>query len=787
MTLLTSPPLALLLRTTLLLGLALLAVRLLHRRGPAVQTVAGRAALAAVALLLLTAPLTHFVPPLWHVPAAPRPAALAPRVTLTPTTLPPLETGSEGAKSERAGTSPAPTSLAPTSPSPNPSFRKDPAKQGGRSPTPPLLGAGGLLRLWATGTALLLLWLAVCQTHLTRLHRRAVPLNDGPAFDTLATLTPNPLRLLACPGIDGPFLAGVVRPAIYLPADHAETFSPDALRAVLAHELAHAERHDTHWTLASRLLCALLWFQPLLWLLCRRLDQLAEDACDHAVLAHACPPRVYADCLLTLAERRPQSRRTSPLTAGLVPFRSQLARRIQHILTVKGNSPMPAITCRLRLAIAAATILVALGGTLLIAAPKETNTDAIVGIWTGNFKPHAKYNSTAIFGPQGDLAIVGEQGRQVVYGHYAISTSSLTVTLKRTVDNGRTTINLAKPEPVTLPYTIADGVITVYPKHEPVQTGQRVSAYPDGMMIEDVAAQQVISTEVVPPQHTAPQSASTKNAKQGSINARTSPFYSPPSARIKPKMQTMIGYGLRFTTARTTEGKQTCSAYPNSPAARAGIPVTSWSKIIAVNSQPAPASGPELIRLMKSGPPLRLTLKTSVKPAHTYIINKKEAFSVPIFLPSSQADLLKSDERLRQISAGLSQGLETRRQSLARYNAQFQAEVRQALPGSDSQTQAKAINLERSIGGFNSSLKTIIKIGKQHPERKDTEKLVIARQRELKPLLAEEAQLFSATPQMQQSLSKIHMLAVQCHIREIDVWANEIELATINQAIANSY
>ena len=130
MTLLTSPAVALLLRTTLLLGLTLLAVRLL--RGPAVQTLAGRAALAAVALLLLTAPLTKFVPPLWHIPAAPRPAASAPApaVVLTPTALPPIEISSEQASSEQVGASPAPKVIPP-----NPSFRKDPAKQGGRSLT----------------------------------------------------------------------------------------------------------------------------------------------------------------------------------------------------------------------------------------------------------------------------------------------------------------------------------------------------------------------------------------------------------------------------------------------------------------------------------------------------------------------------------------------------------------------------------------------------------------------------------------------------------------------------
>ena len=259
----------------------------------------------------------------------------------------------------------------------------------------------------------------------------------------------------------------------------------------MAHELAHANRHDTRWTLASRLLCALLWPQPLLWLLCRRLEQLAEDACDLAVLSHACPPRIYADCLLTLAERRPLSRRTSPLTAGLVPFRSQLARRIQHILTVKGNPPMPAVTRRLRFALPAAAVLAALGGTLLIAAPKEMETPGIVGLWTGNFKPNAEYDSTAIFGPQGNLAIVGEQGREVVYGHYALSRSALTVTLKRTVDNGRTTINLAEPQPLTLPYSIADGMLTIRSESGPFRIAKRVSAYPNGMTIEAVAAEQV--------------------------------------------------------------------------------------------------------------------------------------------------------------------------------------------------------------------------------------------------------------------------------------------------------
>ncbi len=514
MTLLTSPAVALLLRTTLLLGLALLAVRLLRPRGPAAQSLAGRTALAAVALLLLTAPLTKFVPPLWHVPApaAPRPAAPAPVLTLTPSAPPPQFWGAGIGTEKGAGASPAPTDAQP----PTPTIAATPPAPV-RNPTPPELGAGGplLLVLWATGTALLLLWLAACQWHLTRLHRRAVLLANGPAYDTLAALTPHAPRLYACPDIDGPFLAGIVRPAIYLPADHAETFSSDALRAVLAHELAHAERHDTRWTLASRLLCALLWPQPLLWLLCRRLEQLSEDACDRAVLAHACPPRVYADCLLTLAERRPLSRPQRALVQGLVPFRSQLAHRIQHILAATGDLPMLTVTPRLRLAIATAAVLAALGGTLLIAAPAQitplaVSAPTLIGVWSATYAPNSSNPqvpqvSTLVFGPHGDIVSLEQQGLVRQYFRYTVKGSVISATLIRTevkeggVLSGSSVVFSGTSRVPALPYSIVDGVLTLRRQTAPPTVAKRIADYPAGLPIETVVEKQAELMAAKPP------------------------------------------------------------------------------------------------------------------------------------------------------------------------------------------------------------------------------------------------------------------------------------------------
>ena len=60
--------LCLLIQSTVLLALGLLAMRVARRRGPAVESVIGRAALAGLGLaLLLAGPLAGRVRGVWHV------------------------------------------------------------------------------------------------------------------------------------------------------------------------------------------------------------------------------------------------------------------------------------------------------------------------------------------------------------------------------------------------------------------------------------------------------------------------------------------------------------------------------------------------------------------------------------------------------------------------------------------------------------------------------------------------------------------------------------------------
>ncbi|HLA83248.1 MAG TPA: M56 family metallopeptidase, partial [Thermoguttaceae bacterium] len=130
------------------------------------------------------------------------------------------------------------------------------------------------------------------------------------------------------PCLHGPCLAGLRRPAVLLPEAWIEMRM--SLRDVLIHELAHLRRRDCHWNLLGRLAVSLGFFQPLLWMLVRRLRAAAEEVCDDWVVQHGGDRRAYAHGLVDIAEL--SSSTLASAGVGMVSFRSMLARRIARIM-----------------------------------------------------------------------------------------------------------------------------------------------------------------------------------------------------------------------------------------------------------------------------------------------------------------------------------------------------------------------------------------------------------------------------------------------------------------------
>lgn len=113
---------------------------------------------------------------------------------------------------------------------------------------------------------------------------------------------------------------------VLLPAS-SDAWSDARLNAVLLHERAHVQRHDTLLSLIGDVACAVYWFHPLAWLIARRARLERERACDDAVLRAGIAADEYASAIVDIA-------RGTRIVATAMPMAapSQLETRIAAIL-----------------------------------------------------------------------------------------------------------------------------------------------------------------------------------------------------------------------------------------------------------------------------------------------------------------------------------------------------------------------------------------------------------------------------------------------------------------------
>jgi len=192
----------------------------------------------------------------------------------------------------------------------------------------------GLTGLWLLGSGLLLFRLLVAHLRLARLRGVATnaPASVRNTCETLARqMAVRTPRLLTSPRVSSPFLIGFFRPAILLP-ESGTMVNAVALREVLLHELAHLARRDCAWHLMSKLACAIVFFQPLMWILARRIEETSDEVADDYVVHHATDRWRYAHVLVDIAEGLQPTRAESLASVGVVCPKSSLGRRLWRIL-----------------------------------------------------------------------------------------------------------------------------------------------------------------------------------------------------------------------------------------------------------------------------------------------------------------------------------------------------------------------------------------------------------------------------------------------------------------------
>src|SRR5262249_50464239 len=193
--------------------------------------------------------------------------------------------------------------------------------------------------------------------------------------------------------IPGPMTCGVLRPAVLFPRD-AETWDDAALKRALIHELEHVRRRDCATHLVARVVCAMYWFHPLVWISLRRLGLEAERACDDAVLRHSEAPE-YADQLVTIATHLTSATKP-PLLA--MAGRSDLRLRVAAILDATQRRGRAGTLCT-AIALAMMVLLVAFISPLRAVEPGPQEFE--VASIKKNTSGHGPYNLGLDFEPNG--------------------------------------------------------------------------------------------------------------------------------------------------------------------------------------------------------------------------------------------------------------------------------------------------------------------------------------------------------------------------------------------------
>ncbi|MGB2866789.1 MAG: M56 family metallopeptidase, partial [Sedimentisphaerales bacterium] len=92
-------------------------------------------------------------------------------------------------------------------------------------------------------------------------------------------------KLWLVEGIGQPFVWGLLRGGIYLPANFVKAHNAEHRRGVIGHELSHILRFDAVVNLLQVVAQAVFWFHPFVWWANRRIRAEREKCCDEMTIA----------------------------------------------------------------------------------------------------------------------------------------------------------------------------------------------------------------------------------------------------------------------------------------------------------------------------------------------------------------------------------------------------------------------------------------------------------------------------------------------------------------------
>lgn len=180
-------------------------------------------------------------------------------------------------------------------------------------------------KIWLAGTCCILL--VVLAANIFYVHKLK---KNRKSFDKFRE---GKLPVYVTENVQVPCLYGVLKTAIYLPAQRIDQLTEEQVKWIICHEECHYRQGDHIWSLLRILLTAVYWFHPLVWAAAYLSKKDAEISCDEKVLVNSNLTQkiAYGRTLICVASKEQKMSVFYPTTAA-AGTKKELKNRMRKIV-----------------------------------------------------------------------------------------------------------------------------------------------------------------------------------------------------------------------------------------------------------------------------------------------------------------------------------------------------------------------------------------------------------------------------------------------------------------------
>ena len=229
----------------------------------------------------------------------------------------------------------------------------------------------GVMAVYTIGVLVLFVRLIYSLIMVCKFRRSLLPCEDEQLQNDLQALKKQlsirrSVALAISDKIGSPTQVGLLKPVVVLPTPMVK--SRDQLKTILTHELIHVKRWDCLYRLLAMIGLAFYWFNPLFHRVKHLLFEVQEQACDDWTVTTTGNSETYADTLLNMAT---QLRSRPAMALGMDMARTtQVMDRVNRIIALGGH-----VTPRVGRVSALVMAVAFIGGAMVIGCLSTAKVD----------------------------------------------------------------------------------------------------------------------------------------------------------------------------------------------------------------------------------------------------------------------------------------------------------------------------------------------------------------------------------------------------------------------------